>query len=142
MNATPQGTRIELTDDLRQFVDSKLQDAFRAFGKMNLDAVKVDVELEKTTLHQGKYLHRYCAEANVSVPGRFFRAEASSEDLREALVEMKRTLTREIRSWRERLIDERRRGARTARQMLSSREMLSSEAPPQAEGPPSEDVER
>lgn len=135
MNVTIQGTNLPLTDELRSFVVEKLEHAFRAFGKMNLDPVKVDVELEKTALHQGKDLHRYRAEANVSVPGRFFRAEASSDDLCKAIVEMKRTLAREIRSWRERLIDERRRGARAAR------EMLSSEAPLQVENSPDEDVE-
>lgn len=136
MNIIFQGTNLPLTDELRDFVIEKLEHAFRAFGKMNLEPVKVDVELEKTTLHQGKDLHQYRAEANVSVPGRFFRVEASADDLREAIVVMKHTLTREIRSWRERLIDERRRGARAAR------EMLSPEEPPQAEGLPGEDVER
>lgn len=134
MNVTIQGTNLPLTDELRSFVVEKLEPAFRAFGKMNLDPVKVDVELEKTALHQGKDLHRYRVEANVSVPGRFFRAEASSDDLREAVVKMKHTLTREIRSWRERLIDERRRGARAGK-------MLSSEAPLQAENSSGEDVE-
>lgn len=114
MNITLQGTNLAITDDLRAYVDEKMQDAFRSFGDMNLEPVEVAIELELTTQHHRKSEQLFRAEANVTVPGRLIRAEASSHNLYQAIVQMKHTLTREIRTWRERLIDESREGARIA----------------------------
>ena len=117
MTITIQGTRLDLTDGIRRYVEEKLDDAFRAFGDMDRTSVAVAVELEVTTLHHRNDAGLYRAEANVSLPGRMLRAEASADDLYRAITEMKHTLTREIRRWRERLIDEARQGARQATAM-------------------------
>ncbi len=118
MNITFQGTNLDLNDDIRAFVEEKLNDAFKAFGKINTDPIRVAVELERTTRHHRKGDTLYRAEANVSVPGRLIRAEESSDDLKQAIVAMKETLTREIRQWRERYLDKRRDGGRAAKEML------------------------
>jgi ribosome-associated translation inhibitor RaiA len=83
--------------------------------------VHVQVEVEKTTRRhpQEREDERlYRAEANVTVPGRLIRAEGSGDDAERAVVEMKHHLTREIRSWREHLIDARHRGGREAKYSL------------------------
>lgn len=127
MQTTLQGTNLDLTDDLRDFVDAKMEDCYRAFGNANLDPVMIDIELERTTRWGGKEQRKqdtqqmYRAEANVSVPGRLLRAEETAPDLKQAIVAMKNTLTREIRTWRERVADERLKGRRKAKDILSGR---------------------
>jgi ribosomal subunit interface protein len=116
-----QGTNVELENDLYAFVKDKLRDVFRALGALDRDPVYVDVELEETTRRHPKEREderRYRAEANVTVPGRLIRAEGSADTLRQSVVEMKHHLTRELREWRERLIDERREGARRAKREM------------------------
>jgi len=113
-----QGTNLDLSDELYAFVKEKLNDAFRALGDLDRDPVQVDVELEETTRRHPQELEdqrRYRAEANVTVPGRLIRAEGSADTLQQSVVEMKHRLTREIREWREKMIDERREGARRAK---------------------------
>ena len=116
MKTILQGSNVELTDDLRAFVDRKLQDAYRQFGDMNLEAVQMHVELEATSRRHPQERdteQRYRAEANVSLPGRFLRVEGTASTLRQAIVRMKNKLSREIRTWRERMADQARSGART-----------------------------
>ncbi|PEN14861.1 ribosomal subunit interface protein [Longibacter salinarum] len=116
MDVRLQGTNIDLTDDLRSLVSRTMDEACRPLGALNRDPVDIDVELEETTRRHPKELEdqrRYRAEANVSIPGRLIRAEGSADDLHQAITQMKHRLTREIRDWRERLIDSRRKGART-----------------------------
>jgi len=113
-----QGTNLDLNDDLYTFVTDKLEDAFRALGALDRDPVKVDVELEETTRRHPQELEDqrlFRAEANVTVPGHLIRAEGSADTLEQSVVEMKHRLTREIREWREQLIDERRAGGRRAK---------------------------
>lgn len=113
-----QGTNLELSDELYAFVKEKLDDAFRALGDLDRDPVQVDVELEETTRRHPQELEDqrlYRAETNITVPGRLIRAEGSADTLQQSIVEMKHRLTREIREWREKMIDERREGARRAK---------------------------
>lgn len=123
MDVQMQGTNVELTDELRAFVEDKMDDAYRMLGAMNRDPVHVDLELEKTTRrhpHELEDQRRYRAEANLTVPGRLIRAEGSADDVRQAVVEMKHRLMREIREWREHLIDDRRKGARRAKREMGA----------------------
>lgn len=121
MEVRLQGTNLDLTDELRAFVEEKMEDTYRVLGAMDRDPVQVDIELEKTTRrhpHELEDQRLYRAEANITVPGRLIRAEGSADTIRQAIVEMKHRLTREIREWRERVIDERREGARQAKREL------------------------
>ena len=125
MNITLQGTNLDLNDELRDLVNDKLEDCFRPLKDVDQDPIQVDIELEKTTrrYHQEKEDEQlYRAEANVSIPGRLIRVEESAPEVERAIVEMKHTLTREIRQWREKLTDERRAGSRRAKEMLSEAE--------------------
>jgi ribosomal subunit interface protein len=114
-----QGTNVELSDHLYAFTKAKLAESFRALGALNRESVHVDVELEETTRRHPKEredARRYRAEVNVTVPGRLIRAEGSADTLQQSIVEMKHRLARELREWRETVIDERRAGARRAKQ--------------------------
>ena len=44
-----QGTYLDFSDDFYPFVTDNPTNAFRAFGALDRDSVKVDVELEETT---------------------------------------------------------------------------------------------
>jgi ribosomal subunit interface protein len=123
MNITFQATNLELNDEIRSMVEKKLNNAFRAFGDMNLDPVQIDIQLERTTRRHPQERETeqlYRAEANVSVPGRLIRAEGTAGVLEQAVVSMKRKLTREIRVWRTKRIDGTRAGARTAKETIRS----------------------
>jgi ribosomal subunit interface protein len=123
MNIQLQATNLDLTDTLRTTIHDKLDDALRALGSVPREVVHVQVEVEKTTRRhpQEREDERlYRAEANVTVPGRLIRAEGSGDDAERAVVEMKHHLSREIRSWREHLIDARRRGGREAKYTLGA----------------------
>ncbi len=115
MNITLKGTQLVLTSKLRELVNRKLNDAMRAFGDMNLDAVQIAVELENTShryLKENDNEQPFRAEANVSVPGHTLRVEETASSIEQAIIKLKHTLTRDIRKWRERTIDNRRKGAR------------------------------
>lgn len=121
MNVQLQGTNLEITDELYDLVHDKLADALGALGSLDRDPVKVDVELERTTRRHPKELEdqrRYRAETNITVPSRLIRAEGSADTIHQAIVEMKHVLTRELREWREQVIDDRREGGRQAKQQL------------------------
>jgi len=118
-----QGTNLNLDDELYAFVRGKLEDTFRALGSIDRDPVAVDVELEETTGRYSQELEdqrRYRAEANVTVPGHLIRAEGSADTIQQSIVEMKHRLTRELREWRERMIDARRAGGRQAKKQLGA----------------------
>lgn len=124
MNVTLQGTNVDLTDDIRAFVDRKLEESLKVLGKMNRDAVFVDIELEETTRKDQERNNQqlFRAEANVKIPGRLVRVEESAADLEQAIVSMKHTLTRELRQWHDRMVDENRKGARKAKEKFGTAE--------------------
>ena len=118
-----QGTNLDLNDELYAFTRDKLKDTFRALGALDRDPVTVDVELEETTRRhpqEREDQRRYRAEANVTVPGHLIRAEGSADTIQQSIVEMKHRLTRELREWRERVIDTRRAGGRQATEQLGA----------------------
>lgn len=118
MHITLQGTNLELTHELRKFVYKKLSDCRKALGDVDLSAVHINIEVERTTNRhpqERRSGQRYRAEANVRVPGRLIRAEESAMHLEPAIVKMKNTLTRNIRHWREQMIKHRRDEARKAK---------------------------
>lgn len=128
MNVILQGTNLELTDTLRSYVEDKIRDAFRVFGAMDLEPVEVAVELEKASRRRRQGDRLFRAEAIVTVPGRRIRVEAASDDVYRAVVQLKHALAREIRTWRERLIDARRKGARAATELSEEPSVPDSEA--------------
>lgn len=128
MSITLKGTRLTITDELRALVDEKVGDSLKALGNINNDTVRVNVELEVTSVrhpHEKESEQRCRAEANVTVAGRLIRAEASAMEMEKAVIKMKHTLTRELRKWREKLIESHRDGARNAKAMLTDIAPLS-----------------
>lgn len=115
MNVVVQGTHVELTEPIKDFVNEKVDDALRPFGEMKTDpALKVNVELEANRGHHRKGEDVFRAEATLTVRGSVLRVEAFADDMYRAITQMKHMLTREIRQWREKRITVARDGARSA----------------------------
>lgn len=115
MNITIVGTNFEVGDELRSLVEEKLRDAFRSLGDTRLEPVTVDVELEHSPSRRRKG-NLFRAEVNVVLPRTTpIRVEEVADSMPKAVVRMKHTLTRELREWRERLIEEKRRLPRSER---------------------------
>lgn len=115
MNITIKGTHFEVSDEFRVFVEEKLEDAFRGLGDTRLEPVSVDIELDHTPSRRRKG-NLFRVEVNVSLPRTAtIRVEETAESMAKAVVQMKHTLTRELREWRERLIEDKRRLPRSER---------------------------
>lgn len=123
MNIMLQGTNLDISDELRTFTIKKIGDSLLAVGNLNLDPVRIDIELEKTTrswLQERKDEQLYRAEANVSLPGQKIRVESSAMEIEQAIIQLKHMLTRKFRKHRERRIGRVRKGARKAKSMAPS----------------------
>ena len=123
MKTTLQGTNLDLNDRIRDFVDRKVEEALKVVGNMDRDPLTVDVELEKTTRkdRDADIHEKFRAEVNVGIPGRLIRAEKSAADLEQAITAMSDALKRELKDWHDRLIDEKRKGGRKAKEMLAGK---------------------
>ncbi len=70
------------------------------------------IEIEKETRHHKKGPY-FKAAAWVHLPGKTLRAEARSEDLKAAIIEVREEMEQEMKKYKLRKIDLERRGART-----------------------------
>ena len=132
MTITIKGVHFELSDDFRVFVHEKLDDAFRSLGGTRLEPVSVDIELDHTPSRRRKG-NLFRVEANVTLPRTTtIRVVETADSMQKAVVQMKHTLTRELREWRERLIEEKRRLPRSERADALA-EPLEDETEPDAE---------
>jgi ribosomal subunit interface protein len=133
MNIRIQGTHFHVSDEFRVFVQEKLEDAFRGLGDTRLEPVSVDIELDHSPSRRRKG-NLFRVEANVSLPRTStIRVEETAESMTRAVVQMKHTLTRELREWRERSIEDKRRLPRSERADALAE-------PPQEEGESEADV--
>ena len=115
MNIRIKGTHFEVTDEFRNFIVEKLEDAFRGLGDTRLEPVSVEIELDHTPSRRRKG-NLFRVEANVRLPRTTtIRVEEVADSMQKAVVNLKHTLTRELREWRERLIEEKRRLPRSER---------------------------
>ena len=110
-------TDCTLDDALRVYVDQKIVAVARKFlsGGGLLDSAIVDIEIGRFTKHHRKGTI-WRAEANLSLPGAFLRAESSAEDVRSAIDLLKEELEVELRKYKTKKIEKIRRGGRKAKQ--------------------------
>lgn len=112
-------TKIEFTDKLSEYLDTKLAQIARIIPKKAKD-VTCAVELEKITKHHkaGKV---YRVEINIRVEGALFRAEATEESIEEAIDHAKDEVRVEIKKNSERMKTRRRKGGKLVKDMMQSR---------------------
>lgn len=100
-----QGTNIELTEAIRNYVTEKVESIER-FTK-RFDPCDVAVEVGKTSEHHNKG-DVFFAEMNITVPGDVVRAHAERDDLYAAIDEAKDDVKRQLVDRKEKMV-----GART-----------------------------
>ncbi len=88
------GTNIELTDAIKDAVESELA-TLDALCERWGEAVSADVEVGKTSEHHHKG-EIFRAEVNLQIPGKLLRAEDENEDLYVAIKNVADTLQREL----------------------------------------------
>jgi ribosomal subunit interface protein len=108
-------TNIELTNEIREYIDKRLATAER-FMKEGM-ADKVYVEVGKTTNHH-KQGDIYRAEFNVAFNGESFNAISEQEDLNAAIDDAHDELVRQIKDGKDYKTSVFRRGARSVKKML------------------------
>ncbi len=99
MKINLKSTSITLTPEISDYLDKKLA-GLDKFLDVNDSAVKIDVELARTTNHHGKG-DVFRAEINIFAPRKSFRAEAESSDLYSAIDMLKDEIQHELRSNKE-----------------------------------------
>ncbi|MCR4311383.1 MAG: ribosome-associated translation inhibitor RaiA, partial [Candidatus Taylorbacteria bacterium] len=102
------GTNITLTDEIRAYLDKRLE-GVRKFLPSEADACIADIELGKTTEHhQTGDIFR--AEITIHLKGKSFRAVSEREDLYTAIDDMKDEITRELSSHKDKHLSLLKRG--------------------------------
>ncbi len=110
-------TNIELTPAIEEYVNNKIGSIDKLLDGMKQGAIKMKVEIGKTTQHHRKG-DIFRAELNLTVPGKLLRTEAEEWDLRVAIDQAKKDLERKIRKYRGKQRAKYERGARKAKKLL------------------------
>lgn len=116
MKVTLKGSNLELTDDVREYVDQKIGELDRFVPEGTF--VEARVELARTTFHHKKG-DIFRAEVNLHLPGRLLRAEAEREDIFQAIVEVKNELQRDMKKYKDRQKDLKIRGLRSLKKRMT-----------------------
>jgi len=130
MRINIKATNIKLDEALKVWVEKKIGEIEKFlvdFGsrkyfkeKPNLE---IKVEIGKTTRHHLKG-EVFRAEAQLCLPKQIIRAEAVSEDLRDAINQVKDELQREVKRYKEKRIARARRWARKVKELTRVHRVL------------------
>lgn len=93
---------IELTEPLREYVDTKIGSLERYLKRFDESLLRAAVELKRTTKHH-KTGDIFYAEVNLEIPGTMLRATHKDEDIRISIDKVKDVLQREIRKYKDKL---------------------------------------
>jgi len=130
INITAQN--IELNEALKEWIYDKLGSLdkfeenllqenyygrFKRFLGKGKPKVEMWAEIEKTTDHHRKG-EIFRAEAQMRFPGESIRAEATNEDIRQAITEVKEELQRQIKKYKGKRRSTYKKGARKLKKML------------------------
>lgn len=116
-NLKTTGFRIDAS--LRVYIDSKIVKlVVKLLRDDNLiKPASLAIEIERETRHHQKG-RIWRAEANLSLPKAFLRAEAEAEDIRSAIDMVQAELSQELRKYKEKRADKNRRRQRIVREEL------------------------
>ncbi len=92
------GTGIDLTPAIKQYVEEKFEDLEKFFD--NIQNADVDIGMNSQHHNKGKIFY---AEINVSVPGKEIRVVKESEDLYKAVDKVKDHVKNELKEYKEKL---------------------------------------
>jgi len=100
------GTKIELTDAIKGYVQDKMDMLERDLG--TIKPINCDVEVGMTSNHHQKG-DIYRAEVNLQLNGEMLRVEKTEDDLYKAIDKVKDHLAMAIKKYKEKKIDKKRR---------------------------------
>lgn len=116
MNLQIQGTGMDLTPEIKNYVSSKLETAGRMMDTAETEAI-FEVEVGMDTKHH-KQGDIYKAECNATAPGKKIRAVSMKDDLYAAIDDMKDDVERQLKDMKNKKENLFRRGARSVKKML------------------------
>lgn len=95
------GKNIKLDEPLKVFVDDRIGGLEKFIGQGPVEA-RVEIGLPSKHHRSGRI---YYAEVNLKIGGKLLRATCQHEDLRNAIVDAKNELQREIKKFKEKKRD-------------------------------------
>lgn len=99
-NVIIKATHLELTDEIREYVEKKFEKLSRFYD--NILEVRVEMERMFPNHHNKGKIYR--VEANVNVPNKTLRVEKSTDDLIKSIDKVKDHLDEVINKYKEKLI--------------------------------------
>jgi len=96
------GTKIELTPEVQDYVQKKVDMLDKYLG--DIKVLNCDVELELTTKHHNKG-DIYRAEINLELPGEVLWVEKTDNELDKAIDKVKDLAAQSIKKYKEKRID-------------------------------------
>ena len=100
MNIIIKATNIELTGALEQWVRMRLEPLAKLEKTLQEKDVEIWVEIGRTSKHHRKG-DIFRAEAQMRLPGKSIRAEATTSNLRKSINQVRNKLQREIVEYKE-----------------------------------------
>lgn len=116
MNINIKSTNFNMTPDIEEYITSKMNSVEKFISPQEDEQILVDFETEKSTHHKNGDVFR--AEANLTVKGVLYRAEASKEDIRTAIDSVKDQIEKQIRRSKTKRFEMFEKGARKIKSML------------------------
>jgi len=106
MRINIKSTKIELTQEIKDYVQEKMDMLEKYLGDIQVLHCDVEVSMSVGGQKSGKI---YRAEANLSVPGELLRVEKTEKELFKAIDKVKDHLGRSIRRYKGKKIERRRK---------------------------------
>jgi putative sigma-54 modulation protein len=102
MKINIKATKIDLTPELREYAEEKMNMLEKYLGEVK--ATICDLELENTNINQNKGEIFRC-EVNLALPGELLRVEKTEEDIYKAIDKVKDHMMRSIKRYKEKRIE-------------------------------------
>ena len=102
MQLNIKATNLELTDNLRDYIQKKMDMLDKYLGKFKI--ISAHIEVSKTTNHHLKG-EIYCAEVNLSLGSDLLRVEKTEKDMFKAIDKVKDHLELVIKKYKDKKID-------------------------------------
>jgi len=119
MQITVKHTSLEENwPDLNEYVETRFRNLEKLLKHWDEEgALELKVELARTTKHHSKG-DVYYAEANLELPGKVLRAEATLHDIQAAIDEVYEDLRLQVEKYRDSRLTKIRRGARFLKKLF------------------------
>ncbi len=106
MRLNIKATNLELTPELKEYVQQKMDMLDKYLGKLKV--ISAHFEVSKTTNHHLKG-EIYAAEANLTIGGDLLRVEKTEKDVFKAIDKVKDHLEMVIKKYKDKKIDRKRK---------------------------------